>query len=109
MNARLWVFVHGGPVKITLRPGQSLSSYACSQHEEGWSDEYQEWHFTRGLVERTTSEDGTDCDGRHSSHSTSTCEVASLRAGPMVEGVVYPDWAPVCDGQRDYRAEAAGY
>jgi hypothetical protein len=38
MNARFWILGrHAGWVKVTLRPGQSLSWSYRYDHDEGWS------------------------------------------------------------------------
>ena len=36
-EARFWVYVNGGPVKLTLYPGQRLRWGRASSHDEGWS------------------------------------------------------------------------
>lgn len=65
-NARFWDWVNNGWVKITLKPGQSLSHHRHSKDEEGYSYEHTEWnYFVDGEDEITRNwiSGGRDCDG----------------------------------------------
>ena len=46
-NARFWVFKHTGPVKLTLRPGQTLHHYHGERTEEGWTSTAESWFYPR--------------------------------------------------------------
>ena len=111
-NARLWIFPNGSPVKVTLRPGDSIAWGRSYHHEEGWSREGIELTYDGETVEREVWEDGTDCDGRTSSSEQSFCHRSRLQArcGEW-DGEPYPmpEWEWGECQQRDYTAEAAGY
>lgn len=136
-NARFWEWINGGWVKITLRPGQSLSWYRRIRHEEGWSSEGIVWEHEIDFVSRHATYDGRDCDGRLMQGFASECYIEDLQRYPAFVGDVtrpptvvgigqYPrTWIPDCavlDGNirtaawessrqwmRDESAEAMGY
>jgi len=123
-TVRFWEYVNDGPVKITLRPGQTLTHYQGEPDDEGWSSFTQIWEYddVLGIVEREQISDGSDCDGRltraYADHFRVGQERAGLPAGmqyagrleyPELIGVVYPFWRDGDSSQRDYQAEAAGY
>lgn len=99
-------------VRITLRPGQTLSWGKGWRHEEGWSSVSYTWtHTGDGILEAFAS-DGTDCDGRLSRYSETFCPLDRLasHAWEWNGSMQYtPAWEPVESSQRDYQAEAAGY
>jgi hypothetical protein len=115
-NARFWVW-HKGWVKLTLRPGQSISTYYSSRTDEGWASEEDEWEHDGEAVVRHWSEDGVDCDGRLSRSGVAFCTLANLRAvdqfglfpEPDNWGIFRPEWEHRSSRQRDYAAEVAGY
>ncbi len=112
MNARFWVYINGGPVRLTLEPGQSLGWGRWSRNEEGWSSEYECWRFDGAGVYRVSEDDGVDCDGRLSHSYETMFELKDLAAGSpdgAEAGVFYPLWSRVKASQRDYSAEAMGY
>ena len=125
MNARFWAYTHGGPVKITLIPGQSLVYTTACTHEEGWSRESTRWVHEGDKVSREEIHDGTDCDGRQTHRWLSDSLLGALSSGfsPLADvepdyldgdpatwrGVTYPDWQDIDRSQRDQFAEAAGY
>ena len=41
-TARFWIW-NNGPVKLTIRPGQTLRHTSFSEDEEGWSSREDEW------------------------------------------------------------------
>ena len=112
MNARFWAYCNG-PVKITLRPGQSLAWCRFERTEEGcWSSEFCRWEFDGYTVTRECGTDGVDCDGRLSTGYTDSCPLDMLHAGNTAwpEGCFeYPAWESEEYSRRDYQAEAAGY
>lgn len=135
-NARFWVYPHcGSPVKLTLRPGQELTTYYGWRHEEGWSAEGDTWTHGGDHVRHEHFTDGCDCDGRLSTTTICTCPLDLLIVREPTteyprseafsldytvrseflaawEGVRWPDWQrqPFPEShQRDYAAEAMGY
>jgi hypothetical protein len=112
-NARFNVMgadIDGGPVVLTLRPGESLFWFCGGPHEEGWSRECYTWEYDAeiGAVVHTYSFDGRDCDGRHSYYSTGVCPLDQLHAHENA-GTLWPLWEEIDQSRRDYAAEAAGY
>ena len=118
-NFRFWQFVNNGWVRITLKPDQELTWSKSERHDEGWSSCCESWSLSpeATVVVYKSSGDGTDCDGRHSSHWAGRFFV---RTGKYVPDFRYPeDKTPVTicrpdfiglrSGQRDYTAEACGY
>lgn len=114
-NVRFWTWQKGW-VKITLRPGQSLTTHRSYHNGEGWSWEAVTWTHDHETVTREWGSGGTDCDGRHSSCGKDCCPLDRLAAieskvgYPQNEPPIYrPDWQDAEQWQRDYAAEAAGY
>ena len=116
-NARFWFYSNAGPVKITLKPEQTLSHHAAWNTDEGWSSVDEEWYYDGEYVFQTTYSDGCDCDGRLGSFNKSKCHVDNLRGrepythgdAELYAGIMLPMWESVDRYQRDYAAEAAGY
>ena len=79
-NARFWVWINGGYVKITLQPGKSLEHHKRWTHDEGWSSETVRWsHEPYGIYRRTWT-DGRDCDGRLSTYDVDRARLSQLDA-----------------------------
>lgn len=115
-NARFWVWRHGGWVKLTLKPDQTLSWGSFHRHDEGWSSETNWWHYDpdRKVIELECFSDGADCDGRFSTQVSLECPVEDLAAKSLELADRWnppgtPDWKRVEASQRDYTAEAMGY
>lgn len=112
-NARFWVYVNGGPVKLTLRPGQSLEHVTGGPTEEGWQSSATRWTHDAecGVVAREWAEDGRDCDGRSGSSGEDYAPYAALLTGyhDEADGVTYPVWTETEERCYDLTAEAAGY
>jgi len=116
-NARFWTWENDGWVKLTLRPGQSLTYVAGGTHDEGWSRDYTEWRHDGNVVVCEYESDGADCDGRFQHGGVLECSLDSLATVPAYEGgtfagvvITRPDWQKAgFDWQRDHTAEAAGY
>ena len=123
-NARFWVFWNGGPVKITLKPGQSLSVSQGRTHEEGWSSESETWEHEGDGVRSSWENDGRDCDGRLTQRGSAFCpldklddvvpywlsaEDATAADRETWADVLYPDWQDAERSQYDEYAELAGY
>lgn len=117
-NARFWTVVNNGPVKVTLKPGQSLSHRSGGAHDEGFclhgvTWEYSGEHGTVGLFEY---ERGRDCDGPHSASYESECPLDRLCDRELYgfdelefTGIRLPEWEPLEAEQHDEYAEAMGY
>lgn len=113
-NARFWVWVGSGPVKLTLRDGERITHARFKTDEEGWSRLEQAWAFDGSVVTWEQALMARDCDGRIDRYSVVECPLERLRA---IECSVeyhkdtgnWPVWKNVDYSQRDYQAEAAGY
>lgn len=110
-TVRFWEYGAPGPVRISLRPGQTLSHCRSGRTEEGWSYVATRWSYEDGMVIREVISDGRDCDGRLATFATFTCPVEKLndvRFTPE-SAIRYPRWNQISAHQRDYQAEAYGY
>ena len=112
-NARIWVHHAGGPVKLTIRPGQTLHWTHFSCDEEGYSREATILNWDGEILVGKFHIDGRDCDGRTSRSGECYTTPENFRAyqdsSPGCDEVAYPKWETISRGQRDYAAEAAGY
>ena len=120
-NARFWVYVNSGPVKITLQPGETISHTEGGACEEGHSVESTCWEYPDDemVVHRSWEQNCLDCDGRLDRYTDDKCPLDDLRSGdsPYVgsddpatwEGIVWPNWGDCKASQRDHAAEAMGY
>lgn len=119
-NARFWIYLNGGPVKLTLRPGQSLRWWQGGPCDEGWSSESETWTLDEdeNVLRREWCNDGSDCDGRLTRYGECEANLDELFVVEpyfsddeqgLWEGVKYPDWQRVSAGQRDQYAESMGY
>lgn len=102
-NARFWVYVNVGDVKLTLKPDQRLVHNEGGPCEEGYCFTQEVWEHTGRYVVRCLAMEAKDCDGRveHFWRSrTSICDIPDDHR---------PDWEDEGSSQRDYSAEAAGY
>tara|TARA_R110000868_G_scaffold145660_2_gene365990 strand:- start:3053 stop:3430 length:378 start_codon:yes stop_codon:yes gene_type:complete len=110
-NARFWTWVNNGPVKITLRPNQTLRHHSCCDTDEGWSADSEVWTLRDGVVERELVSDGVDCDGRLTQYHSDECPIQDLHDHEAYEAEDYmvPDWNVVSASQYDQFAQAAGY
>jgi hypothetical protein len=108
-RARFWVFGNGW-TKLTLSPGQSLSTSEHYGTDEGWTASSQTWTHRGNHVELEWTSDGVDCDGRLSASGNAICMLGNLRTRLSMDEKHYlPDWIHEDHQRRDYRAEAAGY
>ena len=123
-NARFWVYVNGGYVKITLRPGDELEHYAWEPTDEGFESMWYTWSYTGHFVHRAWANNSRDCDGRYHREGIDRCHLQKLYWHRVsfsryfdgdIHQVLQPDypplplWQDVQYAQRDYAAEAAGY
>lgn len=109
-NARFWIWHSPGDcwVKLTLRPGQTLSFGYGGRTDEGWSYHSETYSHDGDYVSCEVENDGVDCDGRLSSCNRFTCSIHDLAAREVDDRHV-PEWTRVHASWRDYEAEKAGY
>ena len=79
-NARFWVWHRGGWVKLTLRPGQSLTASEGDPTDEGYRREVSTFTHHGDVVGSEWYETGCDCDGRYERGGESFCDLADLAA-----------------------------
>ncbi len=112
-NARFWIMgCNSNPVKLTLRPGQSLAHHTFERTDEGYSASYSSYTHDGDSVVCEYGSEGRDCDGRHAYHSESRAPLARLKDGwtdDTDRAVTYPAWTQGDSSQRDEYAEAMGY
>ena len=121
-NGRFWAHVNGGPVRITLKPGQRLEHFTSETTDEGWNSESTSWHYPsdEAVIYREWCSDGRDCDGRLTTGGEVRCHLGHLASGnepynadgdpETWEGVIWPAWQESRnDGVYDEFAQAAGY
>lgn len=111
MNARFWVWLNGGWVKLTLRPDQSLSWGHYRTTDEGFESSSHEWSLITPYVIWEISTRSRDCDGLLDRDVTLRCHVNHLNdvESPDDPSRKLPDWDRASSSQRDHTAEAAGY
>ena len=116
-NARFWVWHRCGWAKLTLAPGQSLTTFEGGATDEGFRREVSTYTHHGEAVVCEWSETGRDCDGRYERGGELVCPLADLgardahEAFPIREnvGIRAPEWQRATGYQRDHAAEAAGY
>lgn len=91
------------PCILTLQPGQTLSHDEGGPTEEGWSHSWQRWSYDGQQVTREYGTDGTDCDGRLTTHGLDVWDLFTLNEWG------FPEWERVESRRRDFRAEEMGY
>ena len=126
-NARFWIYWNGGLVRLTLRPGQSLSYWHGEPTDEGYSARGETVRHEGTHVYREWTREGRDCDGRHRESGDEMAPLdklaarfvgdyapvddlaAKVIAGPLA-GVLYPAWEEARAVEVfDEFAQAAGY
>lgn len=112
-NARFWILGrNSNPVKLTLRPGQSLAHYTFTRTDEGYSATFERYTHEGKHVLCQWENDGRDCDGHSTREGESMSPLGMLRDGwkdDTDSTVIYPAWQQVSESQRDEYAEAMGY
>jgi hypothetical protein len=115
VTLKFWQYINGSPVRLKLRPGQTLRHFRFSRDCEGWSSESNTWTAADdGSLISTVLSDGRDCDGRLTRGGT--YRSVRLYANADVESstwndrqIFYPEWDEVSSSQRDEYAEMANY
>lgn len=108
-NLKFWEYVNGSPVRLTLRPGQTLHWSKGGPDSEGWGRESICWKHTGTGVYTESFVEGRDCDGYSSRWADSFCPPEGLTSGASFDGVTFPRWEDSTVECRDEYAEAAGY
>ncbi len=111
VNARFWVWVCDGWVKLTLRPDQTLSHAMSAPTDEGWESKSTIWTHQGDRVSQYSERASRDCDGLCDSQCETSAPLSALAAieGSEPDDPCRPDWREIRSSQRDYSAEAAGY
>lgn len=119
MNARFWDYCNGGWVKLTLKPGESLSWHKYTPTDEGHQFIQQNWIHNEDFVSYVEYSAGRDCDGLMEYHTTQRAKLNELHSKPafieLPDGRAepgafqIPNWVLVSGSQRDHSAEAMGY
>ncbi len=102
-NVRFWTHGPAGDVRLTLRPGQELSTCYGGPHEEGYEWTAVGWSYDGCEVRRTCDREGRDCDGPWRAGGESTWRPGRDR------GNGWPVWVVENTYQRDAYAEQMGY
>lgn len=114
-NFRFAVYVNGGPVKLTIRPGESLQHATFTTEDEGYTSERNIWALSEDGAELSSQWDmvGTDCDGKIARGADGVFIVNSGQYcnRETVDGVqfAYPRFERAEEYHRDYSAEQMGY
>ena len=108
-NLKFWAYVNGSPVRLTLKPGQTIAHSRGGLDSEGWHRSSIIWkHSGNGVYSESLTE-GRDCDGYGSTWGDAFCPSEGLTAGATVDGVRFPLWTDCTVECRDDYAEASGY
>lgn len=81
-NARFWTYLQRGWVKITLRPGQTLTWRHFSRDDEGYSYENESWEHSGHEIQCRYEDGGRDCDGPIRHTGRAHCPLDQLAATP---------------------------
>jgi len=73
-NIRFWDYVYS-PVKITLKPGQTLHHCKRYFNGEGNSIDCISWSYIDNHLKAIVFSDGFDCDGRLTTYSEYQCKI----------------------------------
>lgn len=113
-NARFWTWENNGWVKLTLKPGESLTHATCGPTDEGYFRESSTWSYEDDIITCDYHSFERDCDGPMERNVMLECNVANLASIPECNDEYgynppRPDWEKVNSRQRDYYAESMGY
>jgi hypothetical protein len=79
INARLWAWINGGWVKLTLKPQQSLSWGRARRTDEGHNTDWESFAFDGQYVIHNYGSYGRDCDGGYEHSETRRAFVTKLQ------------------------------
>lgn len=105
-NARFWCWVADGWVRVTLRPGQSLTWGRSWRDPEGWGFETSTWRHVGQGVEEDWARGGRDCDGYVEAAGLLFCPLERLAAVPAWEDAPEHRFAGRLIGRPDWREAA---
>jgi len=121
-NARFWIEHKGSHVKLTLSPGENVSTEVFEYTDEGWSRDVvdYEYHTGEDVIRSSGCCDSKDCDGRLTQYFDSVWPVSGKTSAAIVdwdsennaicdETVQLPQWGKERRSQRDFAAESSGY
>lgn len=115
-HIRIWIWFKGGPVRISLKDGQSVTFGYCEPHEEGFSGESVTISRHGFELTRDWSNFGRDCDGPLSHDGVQTWNAATGEYRPWPWDVAdtgdirFPKWEEYEPTRvTDAFAEAMGY
>lgn len=117
-NARFWVYVNSGWVKVTLRYGDTIEHREGGPTEEGYHVCHMWWTHNGMWVRRNVDHDARDCDGRYMRRHEDFASLVELGELPLdpdlssaedLKDVSRPRWQGEESFYRDHTAEAAGY
>jgi hypothetical protein len=122
---RIWVKHNGGPVRLSLKVGQSVDLHSGGPTDEGYHRATHVYYIDaeKGVLMGEHTWDSRDCDGRMSGGRDNWARLDELAVREPYAGelsalerqeaearrVRYPEWQPLDRFQRDYQAEAAGF
>lgn len=107
-NYRFWIYYKNSPVKLTIRPQQTIEIFEGGATEEGYDWTVNVYHHTGDELLRESTREARDCDGPLTQHTDCICTPDKLHSHEF-DGVKYPDWDRVKSWQRDIYAEQMGY
>jgi len=94
-NVRFWIFPRLTAVKLTIRPGQTLTYQESHRTEEGYSASSETFIYDeeQKLVIDTWATEGRDCDGILRHTGIKCFKIDNAHAGHVDEdGIAYPKW-----------------
>jgi hypothetical protein len=122
---RIWVKHNGGPVRLSLKVGQSVDLYTSGSTDEGyhWASHVYYIDREKGVLMGEHAWESRDCDGRMSGGRDNWARLDELAIREPYAGdlstlerqeaearrVRYPEWLPLESWQSDHQAEAAGF
>lgn len=110
-NAKFWECVNGDMVKLTIKPGATISWHTSAPDDEGYFYKSISWTHNIDQVEMERDTGGRDCDGSHRQFSSFSCRIKDLDKNPPNEyrDQPIPQWERGSCSQRDEYAERMGY
>ncbi len=91
-QAKFWIWVNDGPVRLCVKQGQWLRWHMCAQTEEGCLYLQKTWILNGALVTEFVNSEESDCDGFKEIQSRHSCCVFKLREWDDLLGYHFPDW-----------------
>ena len=113
-SMRLWTWINGSPVKLTLAPDQVLQWRSFAYTDEGFYAEQRTWQNSGhgDCISYVRETRQRDCDGLYEDGEELICDADTVNAGYADEdfpGVIYPSWERDDCFHRDHTAESMNY